>query len=236
MGFKPNIRKNIYIASDIHKQISEALLSPLSLSNQYLGIRNVHQGTFGKRTGIFPSRKNSGAIAVESQLELGHVIELERAQSILSYRSQSIKIILDDNTFAFPDFLVLNIFNSYEIHEVKESLAALSKAQIEKFTLIKSYLERKNIIYKLYDKDQIPTHKQRQNLLWMYQTSINTRITPEEISIAQTISIPHFIQFHKIHSFLKEYNFSPEQVNYLLFYKYIGKNRFPEINLLGSLS
>ncbi|MHA3060758.1 TnsA endonuclease N-terminal domain-containing protein [Acinetobacter sp. ANC 4636] len=232
MGFKPNIRKIITIQSDVIDQINEAFNSAPSLSNQYVGVRNIHQGAFGKRTAIFPSLKCNGAIAVESQLELGHVIELERSPSVLSYRSQAIKINLDSYTFAFPDFLIQKINKSYEIHEVKESLSRLNDSQIEKLYLIKAYLKRKHITYKLYDKNLIPDQKQRQNLLWLYLNSRDVKMTSQEIQFAQSIYIPNIISFSSINSFLSQYNISIEQVNFLLFYKLIGTDRFPEINIL----
>lgn len=232
MGFKPNIHKRITIQSDIFAQINEAFNSAPSLSNQYFGVRNVHQGAFGKRTAIFPSRKCQGAIAVESQLELGHVIELERSPSVLLYRSQAIKIILDNHTFAFPDFLIQNINKEYELHEVKESLSVLNSWKIEKLHLIHAYLKRKNITYKLFDKNLILNQKQRQHLLWLYLSSQDVKMTSQEIEFAQSIDVPNTISFSSVNSFFSKYNFSIEQVSFLLFYKFICTDRFPEINLL----
>ena len=46
-------------------------------------------GTF-----LFPSKKNVGMIPVESNLELAYAIELERDLSVVSYRTQALKIQL----------------------------------------------------------------------------------------------------------------------------------------------
>lgn len=232
MGFKPNVRRNIKIEKNLFEQIKCAFHSPPSLSNQLVGIRNIYHGSFGKRTAILPSIKNNGAISLESQLELGHAIELERLSSIYAYRTQAIKIELGNNSHAFPDFLIWNNLKQYELHEIKECLEYLSDEQIEKFNQIKKYLKRLDIEYKLFDHRHIPTQRQRQRLLAMYQSIRTHQLSDERIELAKEIPFPKYMSLEYLYSYFENYNYSYEDLNYLLFYKYIGKNNVKEINIL----
>jgi hypothetical protein len=232
MGFKPNVRRNIKIEKNLFEQIRQAFLPSRSLSNQFFAVRNVYHGSFGKRTAYFTSIKNNGALSLESQLELGHAIELERLNSIIAYRAQATKIELGNNTYAFPDFLILNNLKQYELHEVKECLDSLSDEQIEKFNQIKKYLNRLDIEYKLFDHRNIPTQRQRQRLLAMYQSIRMHQLSKERIEVAKEIPFPNRMPLDHLYSYFGNYDYSYEDLNYLLFYNHIGKNNVREINIL----
>ena len=53
MGFKPNYRKKFNISNCLENQLQEAFEKPITISGQFLGIRNIHHGSFNKRTVIF---------------------------------------------------------------------------------------------------------------------------------------------------------------------------------------
>lgn len=92
--------------SNLHEQIELAFNRGSDIAGVLRGIRKIHQGSVGKRTSLFPSKKNAGMIPVESNLELAYAIELERDLSVVSYRTQALKIQLSQCESNYPDFLV----------------------------------------------------------------------------------------------------------------------------------
>ena len=148
MGFKPNYRKKFNISNCLENQLQEAFEKPTTISGQFLGIRNIHHGSFNKRTVIFTSYKNGGAFSLESRLELAHAVNLERDISVLKYRTQALKVTLSKAMYAIPDFLILNNLHNYEVHEVKSNLKSLSNEKIEKLEITKQVLKSYNINYK----------------------------------------------------------------------------------------
>ncbi|WP_347017453.1 hypothetical protein [Acinetobacter seifertii] len=67
----------------------------------------------------FLVKKNVGMIPVESNLELAYAIELERDLSVVSYRTQALKVQLSQCESNYPDFLVKYSDGRVEVHEVK---------------------------------------------------------------------------------------------------------------------
>jgi hypothetical protein len=65
--------------SNLHEQIELAFKRGSDIAGVLHGIRKIHQGSVGKRTSLFPSKKNAGMIPIESNLELAYAIELERS-------------------------------------------------------------------------------------------------------------------------------------------------------------
>ncbi|MDR3430041.1 hypothetical protein [Silvimonas sp.] len=65
-------------ASSIAAQAEAAFLKTPNTAMLVHGVRKIHQGTRGRRTALFPSRKNGITVALESQLEADYCLVLER--------------------------------------------------------------------------------------------------------------------------------------------------------------
>lgn len=224
MGFKPNYRKKFNISDDLDSQIREAFDKPLTISGQFLGIRNIHHGSFNKRTVIFSSIKNGGAFSLESQLELAHALNLERDSRVLKYRTQALKFILTNNSYAIPDFLILNNLHEYEVHEIKSNLRSLSSEQLYKLELTKQVVNSYNIKYEILDDKFLPNLKEINCLLRIYKNIKNIELNTEKINIAKSITKNNIKNFSDLLTSLSKYKFSYNEICYLVFYKYIEVN------------
>ncbi|MDO7430958.1 hypothetical protein Q5X64_15100 [Acinetobacter baumannii] len=218
--FSQNKRSNL--AQFIWEQIEKAFHAKPNLASTLHGQRKIYQGCFGRRTALFPSTKSGGAIPLESQLELAQALCLEQSPQVKSFRTQAIKIPLSGNRFSYPDFLVQNIDGSFEIHEVKPSIRALAQEELEKFEQVSEILNQLGILFKLIDQLSLPTTKQLQNLLYLYQRGHKRIWTPLEIDLAMNKlerTSPHNIE--AIYTSLQKLGLPCELGDYLLFHKKI---------------
>ncbi|MCU4361689.1 TnsA endonuclease N-terminal domain-containing protein [Acinetobacter sp. WU_MDCI_Abxc22] len=224
MGFKPNYRKKFNISNCLETQIQEAFEKPITISGQFLGIRNIHHGSFNKRTVIFTSYKNGGAFSLESRLELAHALDLERDISVLKYRTQAIKVTLSKAIYAIPDFLILNNLHNYEVHEVKSNLKSLSKEKIEKLEITKQVLKSYNINYKIFDEITLPSNKEVNSTLRIYKNIKNINIDKDKINQAQILTKDINKDFSSLLGHLSKHKYSYNEICYLVFYKHIPAN------------
>ena len=224
MGFKPNYRKKFNISNCLETQLQEAFEKPITISGQFLGIRNIHHGSFNKRTVIFSSYKNEGAFSLESQLELAHALNLERDISVLKYRTQALKVTLSKTMYAIPDFLILNNLNNYEVHEVKSNLKSLSKEKIEKLEITKRVLKSYNIKYKIFDEITLPSNKDINSILRIYKNIKNINMDNDRINLAKILTEDINKNFTFLLDHLSEYKYSYNEICYLIFYKHIQAN------------
>lgn len=224
MGFKPNYRKKFNISNCLETQLQEAFEKQITISGQFLGIRNIHHGSFNKRTVIFSSYKNGGAFSLESQLELAHALNLERDISVLKYRTQALKVTLSKTMYAIPDFLILNNLNNYEVHEVKSNLKSLSKEKIEKLEITKRVLKSYNIKYKIFDEITLPSNKDINSILRIYKNIKNINMDNDRINIAKILTEDINKNFTFLLDHLSEYKYSYNEICYLIFYKHIQAN------------
>ena len=224
MGFKPNYRKKFNISNCLENQLQEAFEKPITISGQFLGIRNIHHGSFNKRTVIFSSYKNGGAFSLESQLELAHTLNLERDISVLKYRTQALKVTLSKTMYAIPDFLILNNLNNYEVHEVKSNLKSLSKEKIEKLEITKRVLKSYNIKYKIFDEITLPSNKDINSILRIYKNIKNINMDNDRINLAKILTEDINKNFTFLLDHLSEYKYSYNEICYLIFYKHIQAN------------
>ena len=224
MGFKPNYRKKFNISNCLENQLQEAFEKPITISGQFLGIRNIHHGSFNKRTVIFSSYKNEGAFSLESQLELAHALNLERDISVLKYRTQALKVTLSKTMYAIPDFLILNNLNNYEVHEVKSNLKSLSKEKIEKLEITKRVLKSYNIKYKIFDEITLPSNKDINSILRIYKNIKNINMDNDRINLAKILTEDINKNFTFLLDHLSEYKYSYNEICYLIFYKHIQAN------------
>ena len=58
---------------------------------------------------------------------------------------------------------------SYEVHEVKPSVASLTLDEYVRFDRLATLLNSVGISFKLIDQTELPTEKQLQQLLYWYQ-------------------------------------------------------------------
>lgn len=224
MGFKPNHRKKFNISNNLNTQLNEAFDKPTTVSGQFLGLRNIHHGSFNKRTVIFSSIKNSGSFSLESQLELAHAINLERDSRILGYRTQALKITISEEMYAIPDFLILNNLKQYEIHEVKGNFKSLSCEKLEKLELIKYVFKSHNINYKIFDETTLPNKKEVNSILRIYKNIKSIKIDESKIEFSKKITKNSIKNFTHLLNHLSKYNFSYNEICYLVFYKHIQVN------------
>ena len=224
MGFKPNYRKEFNISKDIHTQIKEAFEKSTTISGQFLGLRNIQHGSFNKRTVIFSSIKNGWAFSLESQLELAHALNLERDTRVFKYRTQALKVVLTKDSYAIPDFLILNNLNEYEVHEVKSNLNSLSASQLAKLELTKKTINSYNMKYEIYDETVLPNIKEVNSILRIYKNIKKVNLNIEKINSAKIITENTIKNFTVLLDHLSKYRFSYNEICYLVFYKHIQAN------------
>ncbi|MDC4923550.1 Tn7 transposase TnsA N-terminal domain-containing protein [Acinetobacter baumannii] len=218
--FPQNNRNNL--AQFIWEQIEKAFNAKPNLASTLHGQRKIYQGCFGRRTALFPSAKSGGAIPLESHLELAQALCLEQSPQVKSFRTQAIKIPLSGNRFSYPDFLVQNIDGSFEIHEVKPSIRALAQEEIQKFEQAAEILNQLGILFKLIDQFSLPTTKQLQNLLYLYQRGHKRNWTSLEIDQAMdTLERTSPQNIEAIYTSLQKLGLPCELGDYLLFHKKI---------------
>ncbi|WP_335996499.1 hypothetical protein [Acinetobacter pittii] len=218
--FPQNRRSNLN--QFIWEQIEKAFQVKPNLASTLHGQRKIYQGCFGRRTALFPSTKSGGAIPLESHLELAQALCLEQNTQVKSFRTQALKIPLSGSNFSYPDFLVQNIDGSFEIHEVKPSIRALAQEELQKFEQVSKILNQMGILFKLIDQLSLPTTKQLQNLLYLYQRGHKRIWTPLEIDLAMNKlerTSPHNIE--AIYTSLQKLGLPCELGDYLLFHKRI---------------
>ncbi|MDP7773561.1 hypothetical protein ABH294_02865 [Acinetobacter pittii] len=218
--FPQNRRSNLN--QFIWEQIEKAFQVKPNLASTLHGQRKIYQGCFGRRTALFPSTKSGGAIPLESHLELAQALCLEQNTQVKSFRTQALKIPLSGSNFSYPDFLVQNIDGSFEIHEVKPSIRALAQEELQKFEQVSQILNQMGILFKLIDQLSLPTTKQLQNLLYLYQRGHKRIWTPLEIDLAMNKlerTSPHNIE--AIYTSLQKLGLPCELGDYLLFHKRI---------------
>ena len=114
---------------NILQQIKDAFETTANISSTIHGQRRIYQGSFGRRTSLFPSQKCCGAIPLESRLELAHAIRLEQDPNITNYRSQA----LTRKTVPIPVFSVENRRGKYAlVKDVAIWLANQRNSTLEK--------------------------------------------------------------------------------------------------------
>ncbi|MBN6514763.1 hypothetical protein [Acinetobacter pittii] len=218
--FPQNRRSNLN--QFIWEQIEKAFQVKPNLASTLHGQRKIYQGCFGRRTALFPSTKSGGAIPLESHLELAQALCLEQNTQVKSFRTQALKIPLSGSNFSYPDFLVQNIDGSFEIHEVKPSIRALAQEELEKFEQVSQILNQMGILFKLIDQFSLPTTKQLQNLLYLYQRGHKRIWTPLEIDLAMNkLERTSSHNIEAIYTSLQKLGLPCELGDYLLFHKKI---------------
>lgn len=207
---------------NILEQIRIAFESTANVAATIHGQRKIHQGAFGRRTSLFPSEKCCGAIPLESRLELAHAISLEQDPNILNYRSQALKILLLNEQYCFPDFLVQTKQGNYEIHEVKPSVASLSIDDLNRFAILSDLLHSIDIIFKIIDHTDLPNESEISQLLFWYQRGHRFNWNNVEINYAiDQLTLKEFNNSAQVYKALESIGLRQELADYLFFHQRI---------------
>ena len=210
------------IQTNILKQIRIAFESTANVAATLHGQRKIHQGAFGRRTSLFPSEKCCGAIPLESRLELAHALSLEQDPNILNYRSQALKILLLNEQYCFPDFLVQTKQGNYEVHEVKPSVASLSIDDLNRFAILSDLLHSIDIIFKIIDHTDLPNESEISQLLYWYQRGHRFNWNNVEINYAiDQLILKEFNNSAQVYKALESIGLRQELADYLFFHQRI---------------
>ncbi|QIO08133.1 hypothetical protein [Acinetobacter lanii] len=221
MPYQAGFSKND-IQANILEQIRIAFASTANVAATLHGQRKIYQGAFGRRTSLFPSEKCCGAIPLESRLELAHAISLEQDSNIINYRSQALKILLANEQYCFPDFLVQTKEGTYEVHEVKPSIASLSTEDLNRFAILSDLLHSIDITFKLIDNTDLPSETEISQLLYWYQRGHRFNWNTFEINYAiDHLKLKKFDNSNQVYRTLESIGLKPELADYLFFHQII---------------
>jgi hypothetical protein len=118
--------------------------------------------------------------------------------------------------------LVQNIDESFEIHEVKPSIKALTQEELQKFEQVAEILNQMGIRFKLIDQSSLPTKNQLQKLLYLYQRGHKRIWTSLEIDLAiRALQRLPLQNIEAAYESLQKLGLPCELGDYLLFHKKI---------------
>lgn len=210
------------IQTNILEQIRIAFESTTNVAATLHGQRKIYQGAFGRRTSLFPSEKCCGAIPLESRLELAHAIYLEQDSNIINYRSQALKILLANEQYCFPDFLVQTKNGNYEIHEIKPSIASLSIDDLNRFAILSDLLHSIDITFRLIDHTDLPSESEISQLLYWYQRGHQYEWSSFEIHYAlDHLTLKEFNNPTQVYRAIESIGLKQELADYLFFHQKI---------------
>lgn len=133
-------------------------------------------------TGGFASKKTGAIIPWESQIERDFLFHLEFDHSVLSYRSQAIKIEFNFQgkvTSHFPDIQVVRPNNQIDYYEVKPAHVTESSEFQEKTKIITEHLARQGHGYSVVTDKDIRVEPKFGNLKLLYRY-LNVEISPDD--------------------------------------------------------
>lgn len=161
-------------------------------------------------------------IPLESRLELAHAISLEQNPNIINYRSQALKILLTNEQYCFPDFLVQTKEGNYEVHEVKPCIASLSTNDLNRFAILSDLLHSIDITFKLIDQRNLPSESEISQLLYWYQRGHQFSWNTIEINYALNhLTFREFDTSNQVYKTLESIGLKQELADYLFFHKRI---------------
>lgn len=206
-------------------QIQGAFKLGPNLAGAIHGTRRVREGQRGKSTTAFPSRKVGGVATLESRLELAHAIALERNSDVIQYRTNAIKIQLDEKSYVIPDFLIKNVHDFYEVHEVKPSILNMSERDQLRYERTEKILAAHNIFFKIVDQPQLTNKEETDRLLHLYSRGHRYDWSPLQIFTAtKFIETKTFNTLSEIHSALADEGIDESLGDFLVFHNKIKIN------------
>ncbi len=204
------------------QQAEEAFSEKPDLAGVVHGRRRITQGARGRRTTLFPSRKNGVTVALESQLETSFCLLLERDAEVTGYRCQALEIEFDHGRCYFPDFLVRMNDGRWLIREIKPSRLHLTDEVRECHELVEKLLEHCDFDFAVLDQTDLPDTGsiQLENLYTLYHRSIIKPWSRQECDLAmeRIAQLSGTQPLATWHAHLAEAGLSPLLVDHLLFH------------------
>jgi hypothetical protein len=205
---------------DLPKKFENAFSKKTNLADKYIGERKINNH-IESRNSLFPSKKAQCLICLESNLERAHALLLERNEEIDNYKTQSIKIYLNEKNYVVPDFLV-KTNSRFEIHEIKANLSIISERQKIRFNLIQILLDHYSIKFRKFDQKNLPDLYQTNILNHCYQRIRSGKINKYELIRAEAILSKNRVYSIKdIYEVLFKNDIPTYIGDYLIFYKRI---------------
>jgi hypothetical protein len=178
------MRQQPFASKPLHEQVEEAFSKATELSWVIHGVRTIHQGTPGRRTGLFPSVKNDAVMATESKLETAHCLDLERMSSLDAYRLQALAVRTSVTSTQYPDALLRWSDGSLGAKEVKPSPQHLTSPKQQAFDRVAAALEIAFITYNVVYAAQLPSGMELWNLKWLYARGNHKNWSNHELEAA----------------------------------------------------
>lgn len=211
--------------NNILEQIQSAFKKTSDLTGAIHGERKVREGQRGKSTTVFPSWKVGGATILESRLELAYALQLERNPNVTQYRTNAIKIQLDEKCYVVPDFLIKTNDDVFEVHEVKPSIRDLCERDRLRYDRVEKILASHKIFFKLVDSYQLMSKQETDRVLHLYSRGHRYQWSPLQIFIATKIlSNSVFSSLSDIHTILAEEGMEALIGDYLVFHGKVTVN------------
>lgn len=208
------------LRADLLQQVQDAFAKPPDLSGVVHGHRRIAQGARGRRTALFPSRKNGITVALESQLELAYCLLLERDAKVISYRCQAINIQHGQGKKYTPDFLISMVNQQWLVCEIKPNQQYLDKENILCFLEIENLLNMCDFDFSIVDSNALPTEKCLENLYYFYSRSSIRAWSSQELALARQLlaALSNPMSLGGVYAALTEAALSPFLADYLLFH------------------
>lgn len=210
--------KTAQLNQNLLRKFEEAFQKQIHVSSKFIGERKI-KSRVGSRVSFFPSKKNCGLISLESNLELAHAISLEREEDILQYRTQAVKIYLNEQQYIIPDFIIRTMYG-FEVHEIKPNLETLSEIKVSRFKLVEKILKNYNINFRTFDRTTLLSKEDYIFLNISYQRANHKKIIKSDLEKAELIIKKRvFNNKNELYDFMKSNNLEEIIADYLIFYK-----------------
>lgn len=210
--------KTAQLNQNLLRKFEEAFQKQIHVSSKFIGERKI-KSRVGSRVSFFPSKKNCGLISLESNLELAHAISLEREEDILQYRTQAVKIYLNEQQYIIPDFIIRTVYG-FEVHEIKPNLETLSEIKVSRFKLVEKILKNYNINFRTFDRTTLLSKEDYIFLNISYQRANHKKIIKSDLEKAELIIKKRvFNNKNELYDFMKSNNLEEIIADYLIFYK-----------------
>ena len=208
------------LRSALLQQAEEAFSEKPDLAGVVHGRRRITQGARGKRTALFPSRKNDLTVALESQIEAVFCLLLERDPEVTGYRCQSLEIELGLGESYISDFLFQTRAGSWEVKEIKPSRAHLNDDTRVRLAKVNALLTQSGFGFSVGDLTDMPGPIELENLFALYQRSSIRPWSHQEcdLALAQLHKLPPPRMLGAWYVHLHDAGLSPLLADHLLFH------------------
>lgn len=204
--------------SSVAKQIHAAFKRCPDRADIHHGVRRVKRGCPGRRTAQFYSQKSGGSFVLESEPELLYALVLEQDPTVLSFRTQALRIDIPGWGTAYPDFVV-RFKDHFEVHEVKPSLESLSQTKTEWHESLERVLRDHGFHYKMVFGDQLPTRDAFESTAFHYTRAYASPLSGDQIERAREVfALQPPINLAQAYAASATHQLPPNCVDYLVFH------------------